>query len=267
MSNTYISSLTLYPVKSMRGIKLQSATLDDMGIRWDRRWMVIDANSHYVTGRQQPKLLTIQPKLTEEGTLSLDFPDGTRLPVASAVPEKQRVPVTIWNDTVMAMPLDESCNQALSNFLEKDCRLVFIESDEIRQLDQEYANPGERTGFSDGFPLLLISEASLDDLNSRLAEPLPMQRFRPNIVVSDCPAYAEDGWREISINNLRFSVVKPCSRCVMTTVDQETGERAGKEPLQTLTKYRRQGNKVMFGQNLIHRSRGVIKIGDAVHSP
>ena len=264
MSKTKISALTIYPVKSMRGLDLQSAGLDDMGICWDRRWMVIDADSHFVTGRKQPLLLTIQPQLTEGGMLSLHFPDGTHLTVAPAISGEQRIPVTVWKDRVMATPLDAACDQVLSAYLGQDCRLVFIASDETRQVDQEFANPGERTGFADGFPLLLISEASLDDLNSRLVEPLSMQRFRPNIVISGCSAYAEDEWRDIRINNIPHAVVKPCSRCVMTTVDQETGVKAGMEPLQTLTKYRRQGNKVMFGQNVIHRGRGVIRIGDFV---
>ena len=264
MTKAKITTLTVYPVKSMRGTNLQSAVLDDMGICWDRRWMVIDAGSRFLTGRQQPLLLTMQPQLTDDGLLSLHFPDGTRLNVAPAVSEKQRIPVTIWKDQVMATPLDTTCNQVLSNYLGQDCRLVFIESDEIRQVDLEFSNPGERTGFADGFPLLLISQASLDDLNSRLAEPLSMQRFRPNIVIGGCSAYAEDEWWSICINSMTFAVVKPCSRCVMTTVNQETGVKAGKEPLQTLMKYRRQGNKVMFGQNVIHRGRGVIRVGDFV---
>jgi len=266
MAETNISTLTVYPVKSMRGLDLKSAGLDDMGICWDRRWMVIDANSHFVTGRKQPLLLTIQPHLTDDGLLSLHFPDGTYLNVAPAVSGKQRILVTIWKDQVMATPMDTTCDQVLSNYLGQDCRLVFIESDEIRQVDLEFANPGERTGFADGFPLLLISEASLGDLNSRLEEPLSMQRFRPNIVIGGCSAYAEDEWQGIRINNIAFAVVKPCSRCVMTTVDQEIGVKAGKEPLQTLMKYRRQGNKVMFGQNVIHRGRGVIKVGDSVET-
>jgi uncharacterized protein YcbX len=248
----------------MRGINLEFATLDDMGICWDRRWMVIDKNSHFLTGRQQPKLLTIQPHVTEKGMLSLQFPEGNTTHVALTASRSQRIPVTIWKDQVMATPLDSQCDQTLSKFLGQECRLVFIDADEVRQLDQEYANPGERTGFADGFPLLLISEASLDDLNSRLVEPLSMQRFRPNIVVTGCPAYTEDTWRNVRINNLRFTVVKPCSRCVITTVNQETGKKMGKEPLKTLMEYRRQGNKVMFGQNVIHRDQGVIKLGDVL---
>jgi len=248
----------------MRGINLKFATLDDMGICWDRRWMVIDKNSHFLTGRQQPKLLTIQPQVTEEGVLSLQFPEGNTTHVALATSKNQQIPVTIWKDQVMATSLDSQCDRTLSNFLGQKCRLVFIDDNEIRQLDQEYANPEERTGFADGFPLLLISEASLNDLNARLIEPLPMQRFRPNIVVDGCAAYAEDTWRNICINKLRFAVVKPCSRCVMTTVDQNTGKKMGKEPLKTLMEYRRQGNKVMFGQNVIHRDKGVIKLGDTL---
>jgi len=255
-----ISELTIYPVKSMRGISLSASPLDAMGLQWDRRWMLVDAQGKFLTGRQLPRLLTIQPELDADGALTLRFPDGSRLAVPPA--SDIRTPVRVWNDEVAAATVDSGCDAVLSRYLERDCRLVFIEESEVRPVDPDYAQPGDRTGFSDGFPLLLISEASLADLNSRLDAPLPMSRFRPNLVVAGCPPYAEDQWQGFQVGDLRFDVVKPCSRCIMTTVDRDRGERAGDEPLKTLMRYRRQGNKVMFGQNVIHRSRGELHVGD-----
>ncbi len=264
MPTIEITQLVIYPVKSMRGMTLQSSQLDAMGLRWDRRWMLVDAQGRFLTGRQHPELLTIQPRLSEQGALSLEFPDGKVLAVPSPDAAAGRVPVTVWNDTVMASPVGGTCDDVLSAWLGEPCRLVFIEDDEVRQVDPAYAHEGDRTGFSDGFPLLLISEASLADLNSRLPEALPMSRFRPNLVVAGTEPFAEDDWQTFETCGVKFSVVKPCSRCVMTTVDAERGIRAGNEPLATLMTYRRQGNKVMFGQNVIHRGRGVLRVGAPV---
>jgi hypothetical protein len=133
----------------------------------------------------------------------------------------------------------------------------------FRPVNSHYATDNEQVSFTDGFPFLLISEASLQDLNKRLDEPVPMNRFRPNLVVSGCEAFAEDSWRQIRIGSISFNVVKPCERCVITTVDQALGIR-GKEPLQTLSQYRRQNGKILFGQNLIHTSLGALQVGDSV---
>ncbi len=259
-----LSQLVIYPVKSMRGIERSSAALDDLGLAWDRRWMVVDAEGRFLTGRQQPRLLLIQPELTEDGRLTLRFPDGRRLPVAPATPAAPRLTVQVWRDTLAAPAVDPAADAALSEFLGQPCRLVFFEESMVRPVDPDYARPGDRTGFADGFPLLLISEGSLADLNTRLPSPLPMRRFRPNLVVSGCAPYAEDEWREIRIGDIPFELVKPCSRCIMTTTDPDTGARAGQEPLRTLATYRRRGNKVYFGQNVVHRGRGLLRVGDAV---
>jgi uncharacterized protein YcbX len=134
----------------------------------------------------------------------------------------------------------------------------------VRRLDLDYARPQDQTGFADGFPFLLISEASLADLNRRIGRTLPMQRFRPNLVVRGCAPYAEDHWRRIRIGGVGFRLVKPCSRCIIPSIDPATGERDGSEPLATLSRYRQTGNKVYFGQNLIHDGPGRLAVGDRV---
>jgi len=142
--------------------------------------------------------------------------------------------------------------------------LAYMPDTVVREVDQNYAPAGGRAGFADGFPFLLVGEASLADLNARLARPLPMNRFRPNLVVSGSAPFAEDGWRSIRIGNIPMEVVKPCARCVVTTTDQGTGRRDGDEPLHTLASFRRQEGKVMFGQNAVPYGQGLLRIGDPV---
>ena len=166
----------------------------------------------------------------------------------------------IWDENCKAQRCGEAADAWLSEFLELPCRLVFMPDSLARKVDPTYASESDLTAFSDGFPLLLLSEASLAELNGRLDVPVAMQRFRPNLVVTGCGAFAEDGWKWLRIGEMTLRVVKPCSRCIITTIDPATAER-GEEPLQTLSEYRRQGNKVYFGQNLLHDGTGQLAVG------
>jgi hypothetical protein len=171
--------------------------------------------------------------------------------------------VKVWRDVCDAVPLGEEVNRWFSDVLELPCQLVYMDESTFRPVNPSFAANNEQVSFADGFPFLLISEASLQDLNQRLDEPIPMNRFRPNLVVSGCEAFAEDNWREIRIGAISFRVVKPCSRCSITTVEQTTGIR-GKEPLLTLAQYRRRNGEIFFGQNLIPGEIGMLQIGDVV---
>jgi len=174
------------------------------------------------------------------------------------------VQTTIWGDVVRAQPYAEQVNMWFSAFLGLPCRLVKFPDQERRNVDTRYAKHGEQTAFSDAYPFLAISEASLADLNSRLEHPLPMNRFRPNIVLAECEAFAEDTWRAFRIGSITFRTAKPCARCRVTTIDQLTGI-PGDEPLRTLSQYRSRGSRVIFGQNLLHSGSGRISVGDSVH--
>jgi len=180
------------------------------------------------------------------------------LSVERSVP--QPVAVRVWDDRVSAERVSAEADAWLSQFIEQACRLVHMPDTARRAVDPDYAAADDQVGFADGFPFLLISQASLDDLNARLDQPLPMLRFRPNLVISGCAPYAEDNWRRIRIGALEFRVAKPCSRCVIPTIDYATGEH-GREPLQTLMTYRRRDNKIYFGQNLIHDASGRLERG------
>jgi len=268
MPNIIISELAIYPVKSCAQIPLEKAYIGSFGLNQDRRWMVVDKHGKFVTQRQQPRMCLIkpelfqpeliQPKLIEQGIL-ITAPGMDALTVNVPVVVKTQQ-VTVWNDQCTAFDCGDAVAQWLSRFLSLECRMVFFPANEIRQVDLNYAQAGDRTAFSDGFPILLISQASLDDLNSRMDSPLPMERFRPNLVVSGCDPFAEDKWRRIKIGELTLRVVKPCSRCVIPSIDINSGEK-GVEPTRTLLSYRRRDNKIYFGQNVIAEGEGEVKIG------
>lgn len=251
MGSVIISQLAIYPVKSLRQVIVQSASIDMCGLQHDRRWMVVDAQGQMLTQRKMPRMCLVQPEL-KNGGLYLQTATMPPLVVSNPLINTKRM-VTVWKDSCGALDCGDDAAQWLSRFLEVECRLVYFPDDEVRDVDQDYAQPGDRTAFSDGFPVLLTSQPSLDDLNSRITSSggsVPMARFRPNIVVAGCAPYAEDGWKVLKIGELVLRIVKPCSRCVIPGIDIATGER-GEEPTRTLLKYRKRGNKIYFGQNAI----------------
>lgn len=261
MSQYTLSGLFRYPVKSLYGETFERLDIGPRGPLYDRHWMVVDAGGKFLTQRQLPRMTLIRTRLDATNDLYLAAPGMPELAVGP--PSSQPVLVRVWGDEVTAVAASAPINAWLSEFLETDCRLVSLPDASRRPVDPHYASADDQVGFADGFPLLLISQGSLDELNSRLTSPVPMRRFRPNLVVSGCAAFAEDDWRRIRIGDILFEVVKPCSRCVIPTIDTETAER-GREPLQTLMSYRKRDNKIYFGQNLIHRGQGALQIGMTV---
>jgi len=256
-----VSGLFIYPVKSCRGIALDRAEVTATGFAHDREWLVVDRHGVFMTQRDWPGLARVEVSLVPGG-IELAADGMTRLAVAAPEPGVPRQRVVIWRDECEAAPAGRDAAQWFSELLGTACRLVTMPPSTVRQVDQHFARAGDQVGFADGFPFLLLSEASLAELNRRLEEPLPMDRFRPNIVVAGCAAHAEDGWSRIVIGGLGFRVVKPCARCVITTTDQATGAR-GREPLRTLATYRLIDGKILFAQNLIHEGSGTIRVGDA----
>jgi uncharacterized protein YcbX len=259
-SGTSLSDLRLYPIKSCGGIAVDEWEVDERGLRHDRRWMLVDETGSFMSQRKLPRMALIKVRLESDG-LAVDAPGMSSLQVPFGPPDGKPMLARVWNDLVEAQTVDD--DSWFSEFLEVSCKLVYLPDESVRQVDPAYAEPGDRVSLADGFPFLLISEASLADLNARLEQPLPMDRFRPNLVVGGCEPFAEDGWRGVRIGQLTFRVVKPCARCTITTVDQESATK-GKEPLRTLARFRRAGNKVLFGQNLIHDETGTLRIGDPV---
>ncbi len=258
-----LSSIRIYPLKSAAALKPEHALVEARGLAGDRRWMVVDAVGKFVTARKHPRLLLIRADAGGDG-LVLDAPGMPRLHLEPA-PASPRLEVSVWRNQMRAMLADEVANAWISRYLGFAARFVHMDAEAIRPVDPDYSQAGDEVSFADGYPLLLISRAALDALNEKLELPVTMSRFRPNLVVADTLPHAEDGWRSIRIGQVRFDVVKPCSRCVLTTVDPHRGEfdPAG-EPLRTLTGYRRSPGGVTFGQNLIPRGNGRIALGDEV---
>jgi len=255
-----LSSLIYYPIKACRGFEVDSSFIERAGLEQDRRMMVVTPEGGFLTQREYPRLALVTPKL-DDGTLTLCAPgfDSIQLAVQST---GMPWPVNIWkSEGVHAIDQGDEAAQWFSDWLGKSVRLVHIADGYIRRVNEKYTvSPDDHTGFSDGYPILLASEEALQDLNSRLETPVPMNRFRPNLVVKGCEAFAEDTWKRIRIGAVELAVVKPCARCVVTTIDKETLEQS-KEPLKTLGKYRRHELGAIFGQNAIPLNEGRLRLG------
>jgi uncharacterized protein len=257
-----LAGLNIYPIKSARGIPLDESAVDEFGLRYDRRWMVVDESGVFLSQRGHPRLALVIPSI-RDGALQVDSPGMPSLRTPLHPKNTVATSVTVWDDTCPATWLGDRAAEWFSNLLGCASSLVHMADQVVRPADPAFAPPGARVSFADGFPFLMISQESLADLNGRLAQPLPMNRFRPNLVVAGGEPYAEDGWGRIEIGGVRLQVVKPCARCLVTTTDQVTGER-GKEPLRTLATYRKVGGEVMFGQNVVHEGLGGMRVGDSV---
>jgi MOSC domain-containing protein len=259
----HLSGLFLYPIKSCAGIAVSESAVDPFGLRYDRRWMVTTPRGQFVTQREVPAMALVRVTIVPPH-LRVTAPGMPDLTIALAPMGGRAVTTMIWNDQVSVVAPDHRADDWFSRVVGQEVVLAYMPDTVVREVDPTYAPAGGRAGFADGFPFLLVGEASLADLNARLAQPLPMNRFRPNLVVRGSAPFAEDGWRSIRIGNIPMEVVKPCARCVVTTTDQGTGGRDGDEPLHTLASFRRQEGKVMFGQNVVHYGQGVLRIGDPV---
>jgi uncharacterized protein YcbX len=257
-----LTGLVVYPIKSARGIPLEESQVDEFGLRHDRRWMVVNPSGEFLSQRTHPRLALIAPEIDGQ-LLRITAPEMPPLELPLRPTDTVRSRVAVWGDICPASWLGENAGGWFSEFLDCACSLVYMADSVVRPANPDFAPSGTRVSFADGFPFLLISEESLSDLNRRLAQPLPMNRFRPNLIVAGGEPYAEDEWQAIEIGPIPMRVVKPCGRCVVTTTDQATGDR-GKEPLRTLATYRNRGGEVMFGQNVVHEHQGRLSLGDPV---
>ena len=259
-----VQDLFIYPVKSLSGIRVESANALGRGFQFDRRWMLVDDTGECITQRIKHQLALINTQIIGDN-LIISHRYSTNKPLFIPIIQTalKKINVSIWDDQVESLHVSEDADNWFSEFLQQTCKLVYMPEDTLRPVDEQYSIKKDQVSFADSFPYLLIGQASLDDLNLRLKNPVPMNRFRPSIVISTTEPYIEDTWSKIRIGNIRFKVAKPCARCVLTTVDQETAKK-GKEPLLTLSKYRTVNNKVLFGQNLLAINTGIIKLSDPV---
>ncbi|MFI5160926.1 MAG: MOSC domain-containing protein [Sphingobacteriales bacterium] len=256
-----VSELYIYPIKSMGGIPVKNVHVTDRGFEYDRRWMLVDENNLFISQREVPEMALIKITVEEYGLKVTYLPLSSSLLVPFKPQTDEFAEMFIWDDTCTGQFVSAQADQWFSEMLAVNCRLVYMPDNSHRITDQRYTPENSITSFSDAYPFLIIGQSSLDDLNSRLAEALPMNRFRPNIVFTGGKPFAEDLMHSFTIGEMQFYGVKLCARCIMPTIDQETIKQ-GKEPLKTLARYRFKNNKIMFGQNLVHEGTGEIAVGD-----
>ena len=265
MNNLTLSHIFIYPIKSLGGISLQSAKVEERGLQHDRRWMLVDKNGMFLTQREHPQMALLQVNVKDdwlEVSHKVKTIPNLQLPISSEQISGSIV-VNVWNDVVIAKNVSHDADLWLSEALNLDCQLVFMDYDSDRYTDRKYVDEPHHVSFADAYPFLIIGQESLNELNRRLKESLPMNRFRPNFVFSGGEPFIEDTWKDFMIGKLKFRAVKSCSRCVIPTINPDTAEK-GREPLETLAKFRKVDNKVMFGQNLVGYNEGVVKVGDRV---
>jgi uncharacterized protein len=263
-----LSEIYVYPVKSLGGVRLESAKITDRGLQYDRRWMLVDENNRFISQREYPQLALFKIELHSDYMVITDLKRNLSLTSKLNRDFSEllgKITVTIWDDEVEAYEVSETCNQFFTEGLGKTTRLVYMRDENIRKTDAQYSLKGDEiTSFSDGYPILAIGQSSLDDLNNKLDEPVNINRFRPNFVFTGGIEFEEEEWHEFTVGGIRFFGVKPCSRCVMTTIDPQAGEKKGKEPLLTLNRYRKAGNKILFGQNVLISQLGTVSVGDKI---
>lgn len=274
----FLSEINVYPIKSLKGISLISAIIEKRGLRFDRRWMLVDEQNVFFTQREFPKMATIKLEINFN-YLRVSADNFEDLYVPFEPQTNERIKVQVWQNVCDAIVSENQINGWFSDVLETKCRLVYMPDDSERVVNPLFNRNNDIVSFADGYPFLLISESSMKDLNKKLEAPISMNRFRPNFVIKNSDAFAEDNWKKIKIGETIFRSTKPCARCVVTTIDQIKGIPTGKEPLQTLSKYRLakdifpldfkaldlDKNAVLFGQNLVAENFGkTLKIGDRV---
>lgn len=262
-----LTAIHVYPVKALGGISLEESAVTARGLKFDRRFMVINAQDEFVTQREVPKMATVWVEIENDAVI-LAAADMNGIAFPAEPPELPSRMVRVWSSDVLAHTVSAEADAWLSHYLGFDARLVYMPDSSERRINPQHAKAGEVVSFADGYPLLIVAEASLADLNARIVKnggkAIAMNRFRPNLVIRGCEAYAEDRLGEIRIGEAIFRAAKPCTRCQVTTTDQASGELRGPEPLQTLATYRDSPDGVMFGMNLIPVNGATVRVGDAV---
>ena len=258
-----LSEINIYPIKSCKGLSLTSSEIDERGLKYDRRWMLLSADGRPLSQRRFPNMSMIHVDLLEDKLLvSHDNKRINPLKIPFDNNTTESIEFEIWKRQTRGNFVSKEADSWFSEVLETDCRLLYMPDEVVMKTNPRFSK-GKQTSFTDGYPFLLIGGASLEDLNARLEKPLSMDRFRPSLIFSGGEAYDEDHWKTFRINSIDFHGVKLCDRCTVTTVDQDNGIK-GKEPLATLNKYRRINMGVYFGQNVVHDEKGVVSTGDEI---
>ncbi|AYB31284.1 MOSC domain-containing protein [Chryseolinea soli] len=262
MSRLTLSEIWIYPIKSLGGISLTQARVMKKGLQYDRRWMLVDDAGVFLTQRVHPIMALFKTSI-DDTNLTVRFQEHTLQLSLAPTYDPNPLTVTIWDDTVTAHEVNPEISTWFSRHVGMSCRLVYFPEENARQVDLKYSPAGNHVSLADAYPLLIIGQSSLDDLNQRMQAPLPMNRFRPNLVFTGGEPYEEDTWRDFAVGTTRFVGVKPCARCALPTINQDTAEK-GQEPTRTLATYRRSENKILFGQNVLTVEPAIVTVGEAI---
>jgi len=259
-----LTEINIYPVKSLGGISLHTSPVEERGLKYDRRWMIVDESNQFITQRNYPQMTLLQPEIKESLLIINHKQDKLKPLTIPLTPfNEEEIKVQIWKDNVPAIKYNSYVNEWFTKAIGSKCCFVYMPETTTRKVNPKYVD-NQIVSFADGYPFLIIGEKSLVDLNNRLKDPLPMNRFRPNFVFSGENPFDEDNWKRFSIGSVEFQSVKPCPRCVVTTIDQDTSNKSV-EPLHTLSQYREVNGKVLFGMNLVCERAGNLKLGDQIN--
>jgi uncharacterized protein YcbX len=261
-----LSEIYIYPVKSLGGISVDSVIVEERGLKYDRRYLLIDENNVFMTQRDYPQLALLKLSFRENGFNVLNTQNNSYTFIPFESDSKENISVTIWDDVCSAVRVSKELDDWFSTAINKKCSLVYMPDDEKRIVEKKYINDEHIVSFADAYPFLIIGQSSLDDLNARLDKPIPMNRFRTNFVFTGGNAFEEDNWNDFKIGDVNFKAVKPCARCIITTTNQDTAER-NSEPLKTLSTYRKFNNQVLFGMNVVCFNNGYVSVGDKIYLP
>jgi hypothetical protein len=264
MRELILSEIYIYPIKSLGGISVDSAIAEERGLKYDRRYLLVDENALFMTQRDFPRLALLKLSFSEKGFKVLNTQDDSHTIIPFESDSKENISVTIWDDVCKAVKLGNNFDDWFSNAIGKKCSLVYMPDNEKRIVEKKYINDEQIVSFADAYPYLIVGQSSLDDLNERLENPIPINRFRTNFVFTGGNPFEEDNWKDFRIADVNFKAVKPCARCVITTTNQDTAERSS-EPLKALSSYRKIDNKVMFGMNVVCFNNGYVSVGDKIH--
>jgi len=259
----FISEIYIYPVKSLAGISLNAAHLQKSGFEYDRQWMVVNKHGNMMTQREYPQMALIETAI-EQNQLTLStfgMDNHTVEPIAA---HGDSIETQVWGDKLMGISHNHETNAWLSHAIGTECKLIGFPEDQTRQCDREHSLSGDHTLYADAYPVLVVSQSSLDFLNAKLSQPIAINRFRPNLVIEECGAHAEDSWNVIYINSIKLRNGVPCARCSVPNVDPESGILAGPEPMHTLSSYRQKNGEIYFGMTFIPEHTGRISVGDQV---
>jgi len=266
MENYILSEINIYPVKSLGGILLNESKIEQRGLQYDRRWVLVDENNRFISQREIHKLCLFRLSFENNGFKITNDEYSSAINIPFGVQSGRNANVTVWDDTCSAIHYSAEADKWISDIIGSNCRLMYMPDSCKREVNKDFVIDNDIVSFVDAFPILILGQSSMDNYNKISGNNFKINRFRPSLVFKGGEAHDEDRWKKFTLNETEYNVIKPCSRCEITTVEQETGI-AGKEPLATLAKYRKQGHRILFGMYVLTgklNENSIVKVGSEI---